>query len=126
MYAILLSCLLAATPLDDKGKFVADKEPAIEGSYQCKGENPGGNEYKGKVEIKKKGDTYLINWELDSGEKYEGTGILTGDVLSVAWSAGGATGVVSYKVEKSGKLAGKWSSLDGSGKVMKEDLTPVK
>jgi hypothetical protein len=94
----------------------------ITGRYSCEGTNPAGQTYKGTVEITKKGDTYHLAWSIGAGDNYEGLGILEGDTLAVSYY-GGATGVVVYKVQKGGKLVGKWAVVEGEGKVYTETLT---
>lgn len=101
-----------------------DTKVDIAGDYRCVGNNPDGGEYVGAVKITKQGASYHIRWTIGGGEAYEGAGILDGDTFSVGWSAGGAAGVVSYKLQKDKKtLVGKWAVLGGDGKVFKETLT---
>ena len=118
----LLGCvaLVAAVFLFNAPAAVAD-EPDITGKYNCEGTNPGGKTYRGTVTITKKGDAYYLKWSLNAGDTYAGIGILEGNVLAVSYY-GGITGVVVYRVEKGGKLVGKWSIADGKGKVYTETL----
>jgi len=94
----------------------------ITGSYDCEGTNPDGKTYKGKVEISKDGDIYHVKWAIGAGDNYEGIGILEGDVFAVSYY-GGINGVVVYRVQKGGSLAGKWSIVGGKGKVYTETLS---
>ncbi|MCC5619001.1 hypothetical protein LC605_28755 [Nostoc sp. CHAB 5836] len=93
----------------------------ITGNYNCQGKNADGSTYRGEVEITKKGNTYIINW-LIGGQKFNGLGILEGNVLAVSYY-GNSSGVVAYRVEGDSKLVGRWTSLQLNGKVNKEVLT---
>lgn len=97
--------------------------PDITGRYKCEGASPGGQAYRGTVEISKKGDTYALKWAFGPGETYQGVGILEGNVLAVSYSGTGFTGVVVYKVEKGPKLVGRWAFAGGKGTVQTETLT---
>src|SRR5262245_39294427 len=104
----------------------ADKPVNIVGVYACEGDNADGGTYKGKTEITKKGDTYSVQWTIGESETYEGVGIRNGNILSVTWKSGNASGIVVYTIEKGDKgpkLSGKWSPLPGDGKLMSETLT---
>jgi hypothetical protein len=116
---VAIACF-AILALESLPALRADEKVDIAGSYEAKGINPNGGTYEATVEIKKNGDTYTIKWDITgANETYEGIGILEGDVLSVSYKSGDATGVVAYKVSK-GKLDGKWSP--GDGKVYTETL----
>ena len=100
----------------------------LEGRYACAGTNLGGIRYRGTVRISKQGDAYLATWTLEAGDSYGGIGLLTGDVFSVAWDAGGAPGIVAYKVENRNdklRLIGRWTAPGMEGKVLEETLTPM-
>jgi hypothetical protein len=119
----LLSCLaLVAVVLFFAAPAAIAAEPDITGKYNCEGTNPDGKTYKGTVQIVKKGDAYYLKWAIGAGDNYAGVGILEGNVLAVSYY-GGISGVVVYRVEKGGKLVGKWSIADGKGKVYTETLT---
>jgi hypothetical protein len=96
----------------------------IEGTYKASGTNPGGKgQYKGNVIISKSGETYKVVWSV--GTAYIGTGIVVGDVLSVAYTDEGKKwfGIVAYKIKSGGKvLEGLWSGHNGR-KLGKETLT---
>ncbi len=96
-------------------------EPNITGKYNCEGTNPAGKIYRGTVTIIKKGDAHYLKWSLNAGDTYAGIGILEGNVLAVSYY-GGASGVVVYRVQKDGKLVGKWAVADGKGRVYTETL----
>lgn len=103
----------------------------VTGLYDCVGDNVGGGQYQGTVLISKSGDAYKLEWTI-AGQTHQGIALLTGDVLSSSWiskqvAPGGGVvvtgGVVVYKVEKNGRLSGKWVG-HGGGKILTEVLTP--
>jgi hypothetical protein len=121
----LLGVLAALLVLSSSAR-ADDKPPSIVGTYACVGENPGGKEYKGKVEITKKDAVYVLAWTLDAGDTYEGVGTVNGNILSVAWKSDNAAGLVVYKIEKAdkgSKLIGKWTGVPSDGKLFNETLT---
>jgi hypothetical protein len=81
----------------------------IAGLYTVEGRNPDGSSYGGNVSIGILGaDQYVLNW--DVGSSYEGTGTLSGDVLTVE---GDFSDPVFYLVMPDGELHGTWA--DGRG-----------
>lgn len=110
---IALSISIAAAPTYD-----------LTGKYSVEGTNPGnGSKYSGTVEITKSGDTYKILWEV--GTLYAGTGIITGNTLSVAYVDEKVeyVGVVAYTILKNGKvLKGIWAPF-GNKETGTETLT---
>jgi hypothetical protein len=105
---------------------LAAQDVDVTGTYTCQGKNPNGRTYTGRVEIVQKGDVYQVEWTIGR-ETHVGVGILEGRTLSVCWavaegSPGG--GIVVYRVERDGRLVGKWTSLGGRGEVYRETLTP--
>jgi len=98
----------------------------IEGTYEALGSNPTGKgNYKGTVMISKQKNTYKLVWSV--GSIYIGTGILTGNVLSVSFADKKQSwfGVISYKVKKNGELLdGRWVEHKGT-KLGKEVLTKL-
>ncbi len=94
----------------------------VEGVYDCKGKNPGGQgEYAGSVSIAKNGETYNVNWNIGA-QVYIGVGLLQGNQLSVGYSDTSKSwfGIVVYKV-KGDTLTGKWS-MHGGAKTGEETL----
>jgi hypothetical protein len=96
----------------------------IQGTYKAAGSNPGGKgQYQGNVIISKSGETYKVVWSV--GTAYVGTGIVMGDVLSVAYTDEGKKwfGIVVYRIKSGGKvLEGVWSGHNGR-KLGEETLT---
>jgi hypothetical protein len=94
----------------------------IEGTYNCEGNNPNGDSYKGTVSIIKNGADYNVTWTIGP-QVYVGVGLLQGDSFSVGYAdtKQGWFGVVVYKV-KGDKLAGVWA-MHGSDKTATETLT---
>ncbi|HYE52038.1 MAG TPA: hypothetical protein VEB20_20755 [Azospirillaceae bacterium] len=91
---------------------------AIEGRYRIDGRNPGeaGGRYGGEVAVAKAGDTYQVAWAV-GGQKWVGTGIVTGKVLSVVYGLptpnGGlaSPGVAAYEINPDGTLTGGFALL---------------
>ncbi|MEW6732754.1 MAG: hypothetical protein AB1489_15615 [Acidobacteriota bacterium] len=80
----------------------------IAGSYSVTGTNGNGSAYKGALDIIERGPVYQFSWKV--GANYEGIGIKTADLISVAWSANpkDTCGVVQYEIVNSGLKNGKW------------------
>lgn len=87
------------------------------GTYALQGANPGVEEmtYSGTVTIVPQGDNYSLQWQIGAGQTQRGVGILSGNILSVAFydDSGMSTGVVSYKLTQEGQLAGQWIDFGG-------------
>lgn len=100
----------------------------LEGSYRCEAQDPFLNKsYKGTVTIKKSHQTYSLEMNYDIGEKYKGTGILSGNLLSIVFQDTvnpENIGVVQfYKLSDDNKvLEGHWTYL-GKDKTGTETCT---
>lgn len=86
----------------------------LQGSYRIVRSTVPGQKggYSGTVNITPNGDTYVLEWKLNSGENYKGVGIRQGDVLAVGWSVGAKAGqqaasVATYRPKGAG-LEGVW------------------
>lgn len=102
--------------------------PDLSGSYKCVGDAGNGKQYQGAVEIAKEGDGYRVTWQI-AKDKFTGAGLQEGNTLSVAYRQDGSdtfVGLAVYKVEKGGKLVGRWTSLGSKGQTLTETLTPEK
>ena len=92
----------------------ASPAAAIEGRYRVEGTNPGNATatYKGEALIRKAGASYSIVWQT-GGTQQVGTGLLTGDVLAVAFHGVGSTqaGVASFRVENGRVAGGTWCMI---------------
>lgn len=88
------------------------------GTYSCRGTNPDGTPYDGTVAIEENGGGYVVHWTIGT-LKYSGAGIVTDDILSASWGSG----VVVYRIERGGRLVGKWLNVSG-GEMGTETLTP--
>ncbi len=88
----------------------------LTGQYTVRGTDPGtAKAYTGTAEIAKHGANYMIRWQLGK-LSYEGTGIVVGDILSVAYTDGKGSwfGVVAYRITRGGHvLEGKWAGHRG-------------
>jgi hypothetical protein len=115
----------AAEESDNAKKADEIEKLEIAGTYACRGGNPGGGNYTGKVVITKTGETYKIQWTIGSGEGHIGTGIREGNVLSVCFASPGGFGVVAYRIHKDKdgpRLTGRWAGF-GEQKTRSETLT---
>jgi uncharacterized protein (TIGR03067 family) len=104
----------------------ANEEIDIRGSYRSETYGPDNKKATMSAEIQKRGDAYLIKWQVSEGVAYLGTGIRQGDTLSVAWVNRGSVGVSVYKIEKGPKLVGVYTEVGGAGLVAKEVLSVSK
>ena len=94
-------------------------------SYKAAGKNTDGTAYTGTVAIKIISDTtYSIEWTID-GSVIKGFGMRMNDNLSATYMLDGQPGLIMYKVQGDGSLAGTWAikGQKGSGS---EILTPRK
>ena len=107
---------------------LGEEKNTLVGLYACKGTNPDGGMYEGRVEIAERKSVYNVKWKVGD-QTYVGVALREGDVLSVAWGipaeGGTAVGVVAYKIEEGGTLTGRWSVLGGDTTVMKETLRKI-
>ncbi|MCW5721260.1 MAG: hypothetical protein KIS86_08970 [Devosia sp.] len=96
----------------------------IAGRYSLEGGNPGSSgRYGGEVEVTASGDTYQVIWRI-GGQTQEGTGVLVGEVFSVAWQQkGAAPGIAVYERGGDGTLSGVWAPM-GSSALGIEVWTP--
>ena len=89
----------------------------IDGLYRVEGHSPGSSEvYKGEAQIKKTGDTYTVVWRIGQSG-HVGTGILTGNVLSIFFQPldrRGAPGIASFRVSDDKVTEGTWTVLGGN------------
>ena len=122
---LVVALTLATLALARPNVARAAEEIKIAGEYSCRGGNPGGGTYLGKVVITKNGQTYKVQWTIGSSQAHVGIGIREGNVLSVCFVGDGAAGVVAYKIQKSKdgpRLVGRWAGM-GEQKTHSETLT---
>ncbi len=125
--SLTLATVSLTAPFAAQAAEKADKAEEIDvaGAYACRGSNPGGGTYSGKVLITKTGQTYKIQWTIGSAQAHVGIGIREGNVLSVCFVAAEGVGVVAYKIQKDEngpRLTGRWAGLGGQ-KTQSETLT---
>ena len=77
----------------------------LEGEYEITGKNPDGQEYKGKLNVKKEGLGYAFNWS--APDTLEGFGIQAGNLVAVGFG-GKQCSFVGYDIKPDGTLDGKW------------------
>jgi hypothetical protein len=73
-----------------------DGPEGLEGSFSITlGRNPDGSHYGGRVEIKRAGAIYLVDWYTPR-PRYIGTGVLMGNIFVVGYGAEHRSGVAAY------------------------------
>ena len=92
----------------------------IEGAYDVKGTNPGGDSYQAKLRIAKTGQTYRLEWDV-AGTSLKGVGLQVDDNLFVVWGDREPFGVVSYSFDGA-RAKGIWT-LGGATRTATENLT---
>lgn len=91
----------------------------FEGRYHVIGMNPNGAPYQGTATLSRIGERFYLTWNL-SNQVFSGTGRLSGNMLTVDWTAAGAAGTIRYTVSPRGVLKGSWG-VKGS-----ETLVPMR
>lgn len=76
--------------------------------------------------VEKRGDSYVVTYNMDDKVLFVGTAIRKGDQFSMCWLSAGQAGVSVYKIEAGPKLVGEYTILGGIGVTGKEVLTPWK
>jgi hypothetical protein len=93
----------------------------LEGEYDLRGTNPGNKGgYKGKLNIRKTGETYQLDWTIPGTPAYRGVGIRVGDYLHVGWGGKEVYAVISYTFDGN-KAEGLWT-VGGSQRIAVENL----
>lgn len=111
--AALVCLVLAATPA------AAQRS----GLYDLSGTNPDGSAYSGEVAMQQVG---IVSWRIIwgvAGERIEGIGMSSGNVLAVMYQLGQRTGMGIFNINADGSMAGQWTVLGSSG-IGTETLTP--
>ncbi len=117
---MLLPRLIALAPL------LAAPALAIEGRYRIEGTNPGSAAvYRGEAVVKRTGETYTVGWQIGAARQV-GTGVRTGDVLSIVYQTVGTTsfGVASFGIAGERVNGGAWTTL-GAQRTGVEHWTPI-
>ena len=92
-------------------------------SYKAVGKNPDGSAYEASVAVKIISDTtFSIQWKIGDSV-IKGFGMRMNDTLSATYMLEGEPGLVIYKVQSDGTLAGIWAIKGQSGNGS-ETLTP--
>jgi hypothetical protein len=83
-----------------------DGPEGLEGTYSITlGRNPDGSHYRGRVEIKRAGAIYLVDWYTPQ-PRYVGTGVLMGNVFVVGYGAEHRSGVAAYCMQSVRQVEG--------------------
>ena len=104
MRALIMAMVLVAGPALAEGP----------GRYAVEGTNPGGQgRYTGSATLLQTGTgTWSMTWRV-GGEGYRGYGVGNGQVIAIAYSGSGGTGVVSYTANADGSYSGLWTTANG-------------
>jgi hypothetical protein len=122
---VAVALALALTPKTAQ----AAEEPDPSGLYLCVGDAGNGKTYEGKVRITQEGDSYTVKWQIGDRQRYTGVGIREGDTLSVAIrddNDDNYTAVIVYRIQRGGKLSGRWTVVGFKGRTYVETLIPAK
>jgi len=93
-------------PTTSLGAENLDGPEGLEGSYAISlGLNPDGSHYGGRVEIKRAGAIYLVDWYTPQ-PRYIGTGVLMGDVFVVGYGESHRSGVAAYCMRSTARVEG--------------------
>jgi hypothetical protein len=99
---------------------------AIEGRYRVEGTNPGSDAvYRGEAIVRRTGDTYTVAWQIGAARQ-AGTGVRTGDVLSLVYQTVGTNsfGVASFTIVGDRVKDGSWTTFGGQ-RAGTERWTPI-
>lgn len=91
-----------------------------DGNFDVVGTNPDGAPYRGKLYLKKTGDTFQAQWQVGNGT-YNGVGFRSGDYLVIGYGPDQAFGTVEY-VMAGNKARGRWA-MGGGSQFGTEDIT---
>lgn len=117
MFAMLLALFILA--VSTQAADVMQLAP----SYKAVGKNGDGSGYTGTVTIKIISDTtFSIEWKI-GGSVTKGFGMRMNDTLSATYMLDGQPGLIIYKAQGDGSLAGIWAIKGQSGNGS-ETLTP--
>ena|SRR5437867_10472534 len=96
---------------------------SIAGRYEVRGTNPNGSAYSGTADIvQTSASTCRINWHV--GSEWRGICMLSGDVFAAAYHSGNSSGLLIYRRQADGRLAGEWTI--GAGANGTETLIPLR
>lgn len=83
-----------------------DGPEGLEGSFEISpGLNPNGTHYAGRVEIKRAGAIYLVDW-FTPQPRYIGTGVLMGNIFVVGYGESHRSGVAAYCLQSTEVMEG--------------------
>jgi hypothetical protein len=120
--SLVLSILLAVLTVTVRADSAS--EPDLAGVYLCSGKNFDGTPYEGLVEIVKDNGAFQLQWVVGENVVAVGMGILSGNVLAVAYYSA-LPGVVAYRIEGATRLVGEWTLVGAEGTILSETLTKV-
>ena len=103
--------MMAATPGVSFGSKPA--HTALAGMYSVRGFGLDGQTYGGSVQVLVGANGYQVTWSID-GDKHQGMGQVSGDILNVFSSDGGRL-TVTMAITDDHTLTGTWSSAGRPG-----------
>jgi hypothetical protein len=93
------------------------------GNYALSGTNPDGSAYDGQVVMQQVGIvSWRVTWDV-AGDRIEGIGMSSGEVMSVFYQLGQRSGMGIFFINADGSMTGQWTVLGSSG-IGTETLTP--
>lgn len=79
----------------------------VSGTWSVSGDSGGGNQYSGVLTLTKAGPwNYRANWKLSDGRNLEGLGVVSQNMLAIAFKKNQSHGVLLYTIESAGKMQG--------------------
>ena len=121
---LMVPMLLGALTFTGGAHHGPEPEPDLAGMYVGSGVNADGSQYRVIVEIARQNGAFLLVWSSESEIVAVGIGVLSGNVLAVAYFAE-PPGVVAYRIEEANRLVGEWTVVGAEGTLFSETLTKV-
>jgi|GEM_PF-1294745 len=86
----------------------------VEGTYDVRGTNPGGGQYRGQAFLSRIGNSWRFEW-LIAGQTFVGIGEFSDNKLSIEW---GDSNPVIYEISEFGVLDGRWGAQGRGAEVL--------
>lgn len=101
-----------AAPADEPSAAGQGAQPeAAPQRLSIRGQNPNGTEYEGDLEVRTRGETTQLTWQVGE-ERFRGVGLVDQELFAVGWgTAEAGLGVIVYRIEDD-KLHGTWALID--------------
>jgi hypothetical protein len=95
---------------------------SVGGRYEVRGTNPNGSNYSGTADISPNGNICRISWHV--GSEWRGICMVSGNRFAASYHSGDTAGLLIYRINGDGSLAGEWTT--GAGSTGTETLIPVR